>query len=340
MQSYSARFFILACLLLVGGDCSVSKEDSVSPESLITQARNPHVLWTAGTPPVTMRAEIQLFDGKGGVTAGQYLVNWASPAKWREDLRFPGYERVRVHDTNGYWQKSGLDFQPHIIRELDTLLNSKSALKLRAKQSLSKVKNHDKDGARESCTEVKSKTAADWILCFDGRNGNLISLVYPKNDNESPPEFSRIEYSAFHDFGEKHVPFEIRAFRDKIVVATVKVAEIKPVAEENSSAFVVPANSEFWAECEDMQEAELLSRVQAEYPESARSNQQSGGVMFYAVIEADGTVSHLKVIEHAVPSLEAAATDAVRQWRYKPAACNSTPIRVETAISVYFSMRS
>jgi Gram-negative bacterial TonB protein C-terminal len=339
MQTYTGRSFIFACVLLASGVCSASKEDSVSPETLITQARKLHEIWTAGTPPVTMRAEIQVFNGKGGVTPGQYTVNWVSPAKWREDLRFPNYERVRVHDAKGYWQKSGLDFQPKIIRELDTFLNSESVLKIRAKQFLGKVKSHDKDGVRERCTEVKSKTATDWILCFDERNGNLVSLEYPKNDNESPPEISRIEYSAFHELGEKHVPFEIRAFRDKTIVATVKVAEIKPVAEENPSAFVVPANSEFWAQCEGMQEAELVGRVQPMYPESARSNHQSGGVMFYAVVEADGTVSHLTVIEHAAPSLEVASADAIRQWRYRPAACNSTPIRVETGISVYFSLR-
>jgi hypothetical protein len=34
--------------------------------------------------------------------------------------------------------------------------------------------------------------------------------------------------------------------------------------------------------------------------------------------------------------LASAAADAIRQWRYKPAACGSTPIRLETSISVDF----
>jgi hypothetical protein len=53
--------------------------------------------------------------------------------------------------------------------------------------------------------------------------------------------------------------------------------------------------------------------------------------MFYGVIEADGTVSHVTLIRGATPSLQSAATDAVRQWRYKPASCGSTPIRIQTS---------
>ena len=58
--------------------------------------------------------------------------------------------------------------------------------------------------------------------------------------------------------------------------------------------------------------------------------------IFYAVIEADGTLSHLTVIQQVTPAIEAAAADAIRQWRYKPASCGATPIRVETSIAVDF----
>jgi TonB family protein len=340
MQTYTGRSFIFACVLLATGVCLASKEDSVSPETLITQARKLHEIWTAGTPPMVMRAQIQVFNGKGGVTPGQYIVNWDSPVRWREELTFPNYERLRVHDANGYWQKSGLNFQPEIIFQIDSmLLNSKSVLKIGAKRFLGKVKSRDKDGARQGCTEVKSKTGTDWILCFEEASGNLVSVEYPKTDNENPPEISRVEYSAFQNVGEKRVPFEIRAFRDKMVVATVKVLETRPIAEENPSLFVAPTNSEFWAECNDMQEPELLGRYVAMYPESSRSKRESGRVIFYAVIEANGTFTHLTAIQRATPALESAAAEAIRQWHYKPAACGSIPIRMETSIAVDFHLR-
>lgn len=185
----------------------------------------------------------------------------------REELRFPNYERVRVHNEKDYWQKSGLDFQPKIILQLDAaMLNPKLVLKVRAKQSLGKVRSHGKDGIRDKCIEVKSKTSTDKILCFDEGSGNLVGVEYSKNDNESPPEITRVAYGAFHDVGEKHVPFEIRAFSDKMVFATVKVVEIKPIAEENPSAFVVPVNSEFWAQCKEMQDCRVGKSRSAAVP--------------------------------------------------------------------------
>jgi TonB family protein len=189
------------------------------------------------------------------------------------------------------------------------------------------------------CTEVKSNRRSQKILCFDEARGNLLSVEYPKHDEEYPPDISRIEYSAFHDVGEKRIPFEVRAFSDKLVVATVRVVEMIPVAEEKPSLFVAPANSEFWAQCDDMQEAELVKRLEPHYPLIARTNREEGMAMFYAVIEADGSVSHLIVIQRLTPTLDSVATDAIRQWHYKPATCGSTPIPVETEISVYFSLR-
>src|ERR1700722_3813826 len=271
MHTYTRRFLVFAYVLLASGVCSASKEDSVSPETLITQARKLNEVWAAGTPPVVMRAEIQVINAKGGLTPGQYIVNWLSPAKWREELRFPNYERVRVHDAKGYWQKSGLNFQPLIIRQLDSFLDFKE-LKIRAKEGLGRVKNREKDGVRQRCAEVKSNTEIQRTLCFDGNSGNLQSVEYPTNENENSPSISRVEYGAFQNVGEKHFPFEIRAFRDKMVVIIVKVLEIKPVVEENPSSFVTPTNSEFWAHCDDMQEAEVVPRVQPQYPDSARRN--------------------------------------------------------------------
>jgi TonB family protein len=339
MHTNSLRFFAFVCVMLGSAVCSASKEDSVSPEALLTQARQLQAVWTAGTPPMMMRAEIQVFNGKGGVTPGQYIVFWVSPVRWREELHFADYERVRVHDAKGYWQKSGLNFQPKIIRQLDTLLDFKLVLKTRAKENLGKVKSRDKEGVRQRCTEVKSRPIIEKILCFEEASGNLLSVEVPRHEDEGPPDISRIEYGAFHNVGEKRVPFEVRAFRDKMVVATVKVVEMTPIAEESPSLFVAPTNSEFWAHCDDMQEAELVGRVQPQYPDSARTKREEGMVMFYAVIEVDGSLSHLTLIQRLTPTLDSAAADAIRQWHYKPAACGSTPSRVETAISVYFSLR-
>jgi hypothetical protein len=172
MSTNTRKFIVFAFVLLASMVCA-AKEDSISPESLIAQARKLQEIWTDGTSPITMRTEIQVSDAKGKVTPGQYVVTWLSSSRWREELEIGNYKRIRVHCAKGYWQQSTLGFQPEIIFQLDSLLDVKTALNVGAKQVLSKVKSRDKAGVRQKCAEVKWATGTERILCFDEASGNL-----------------------------------------------------------------------------------------------------------------------------------------------------------------------
>lgn len=283
-----------------------------------------------------MRAEIQVPDAKGSLIDGDYTLNWASPSHWREEIRFSNYERLRVYDTNGYWQRSSLSYQPEVIFQLDELLDLKEVLTVQSKQTLGDVKKRGKEGARQECTEVKSPQRTDRIMCFDETTGGLASVEYPKAERQNPPEISRIEYSAFNAVNGKLIPYETRAFRDKKLIAAAKILEITKTSQENQALFEPLQDGEYWRKCDDIQKAQIVNRVHPIYPTAARAHHEMGKVVIYAVIETNGSLSHLTIIHHAPGDLESAALDAVRQWRYKPSSCNGTPIRVETSVTVDF----
>ena len=337
MQKDTCKYLVLAFFAaLTSGVFCLGKEDTVSPESLLAQARELQDVWSDGTPAVKVRTEIEILDAKGKTTPGQYVVTWISPSRWREELEIANYKRLRVHDSKGYWQQSTLSFRPEVIFQLDSILDLKTVLKIGAKQALGKVKTRDKDGVRHKCTEVKWTTGTERVLCFDEASGSLLSVEYPRSKIRNPPDISRVEYSAFNKLGDKRIPYEVHAFRDRTVVVTTKVTDVTPITEGDPGLFAPPTNSEFWPQCDDMQSPELVNPVQPKYPTNARTNGEQGRVVFYAVIETDGTLSHLTLIQRATPTLESAAADAIRQWHYKPAACGSTPIRMETSIPVDF----
>jgi len=336
MHTKSNVVCVFASFLFTIGTWSANSKDSTNPEALISRALLQENLWTEGTPPMVMRAEIQVSDSRGALARGRYIFNWVSPARWREEIRFGSYYLLRVGNGKGYWQKSALSYQPEAILRLDSLLHLKEALRVGWNRHFGKVKSHDKKGVQQECAEVRWIAGTERILCFDDASGTLLNVDYPMEENQNPPEISRIEFGAFNNIGGKLVPFEIRALRGRSLIASVKVLEITKAAEENPALFDVPSDSEFWAQCDDMREAELVDRIQPVYPMSARQNFDQGRVMFYAVIEADGSLSHLTVIHRASSTLESAAVEAVRQWHYKPAACGMTPIRVETSIPVDF----
>jgi TonB family protein len=65
------------------------------------------------------------------------------------------------------------------------------------------------------------------------------------------------------------------------------------------------------------------SKVQPVYPELARKMNLSGTVKVQVVVSPNGTVREAKVIG-GHPVLANAALDAVRKWRFEPAAIESS----------------
>ena len=81
----------------------------------------------------------------------------------------------------------------------------------------------------------------------------------------------------------------------------------------------------------------LIERVEPDYPESAREQHIQGPVVLAAMVGKDGAVEKLSTMS-GDPQLAAAATDAVRQWRFKPFLRNGSPEEFQTQITVSFRL--
>jgi protein TonB len=73
------------------------------------------------------------------------------------------------------------------------------------------------------------------------------------------------------------------------------------------------------------------------YPPIATAARVQGIVILEATIDEQGQVADLKVLR-SVPMLDAAAMDAVKQWRYSPALLNGMPIPVIVTVTVRFAL--
>jgi TonB family protein len=81
----------------------------------------------------------------------------------------------------------------------------------------------------------------------------------------------------------------------------------------------------------------LMLRVEPDYPEAAREQHIEGPVVLEALVGKDGTVEKLSTVS-GDSQLAAAATDAVRQWRFKPFFRNGSPEEFQTRITVDFRL--
>jgi protein TonB len=79
----------------------------------------------------------------------------------------------------------------------------------------------------------------------------------------------------------------------------------------------------------------LVKKVSPEYPLEAKVARVQGTVVLNATISTTGEVSSVDVVS-GPPLLQSAATNAVKQWQYKPFSFNGQPVEVETTIHVVF----
>jgi len=81
----------------------------------------------------------------------------------------------------------------------------------------------------------------------------------------------------------------------------------------------------------------LIKKVPPSYPPSALRMRIEGDVELVATIAKTGEITHVKVLS-GDSQLTKAATDAVKQWKYKPYLLNGEPVEIQTQITVKFKL--
>jgi serine/threonine-protein kinase len=82
-----------------------------------------------------------------------------------------------------------------------------------------------------------------------------------------------------------------------------------------------------------------ITEVRPIYPDLAKSAGIEGDVVLRVTVRADGSVSTVQVVRSPHRSLNAAATEVVRQSKYSPASRNGVPEEATTTITVRFRLK-
>jgi TonB family protein len=82
--------------------------------------------------------------------------------------------------------------------------------------------------------------------------------------------------------------------------------------------------------------AAVASLVYQLNPTPPTDQHLQGTVILHILIDVDGNVSQIEAVSGPRELVEA-ATDAVRQWRYRPTMLNGDPVEVDTTVAVSFA---
>jgi TonB family protein len=80
-----------------------------------------------------------------------------------------------------------------------------------------------------------------------------------------------------------------------------------------------------------------LVNVPPRYPADALQAKVQGVVVLDVVVDAQGVPTEVQV-SRSVPMLDAAAVEAVRQWRYEPTLLNGVPVPIAMSVEVGFAV--
>jgi len=82
------------------------------------------------------------------------------------------------------------------------------------------------------------------------------------------------------------------------------------------------------------------TRAHPDYPDIARKARVTGSVLLLIVIDKDGRVGTIEVIQapDARFGFELAAIEAVKRWRYRPARLGGRPVAVQASVRIEFTL--
>ena len=89
----------------------------------------------------------------------------------------------------------------------------------------------------------------------------------------------------------------------------------------------------------EIQEAKLLVMIHPLYPRLALSARIQGAVRVAAIIDKDGKIAELKVVE-GNPFLIDAALESIQKWRHRSTFLTGEPVEVATQIIVHFRLNN
>jgi TonB family protein len=75
------------------------------------------------------------------------------------------------------------------------------------------------------------------------------------------------------------------------------------------------------------------------YPMTARQYRIQGDVIVSAMIDKNGDLNRICIVQPVGAGLDESSVNAIRQWKYRPYIFHGEPVEVETAIKVQFHMR-
>lgn len=321
-----ALFVLLLCVVLCSGSSFSEDNAAADPHSLLRLAHD--VSGLVDAMPYQFRGNIVYNPGPDEVK-GQITI-YRDKDRSRLELQVGPYRESRVVLGNKLYIVRSTAFPAPGMSRLTDTDRAWDRLVQDGDATLGGVSHKKIQNTQADCFEVKGEQKHR--LCYDTSRKLLL---------ENQDEVHSIQFSDYQPVAEVHqfYPRKIvvlaeleRSEKPIFVVQDIAIAVQK--ADLPPATFALPENPLELETCENVQPARMLESARPQFPRSALArNSGVQGVYAYGIVDKDGRLQNIKVLTSDA-DVQVAVVDALKQRKYAPAMCGSTPIASEQEIQV------
>ena len=326
MFKHAFAVFALASVVGCQGHAQ-STSDDAAWQRYLHVLRASSLEWST-SQPFFIKAEYQLYDLDGNPS-----VKGTAEASWPATLLDP----IRIHSSDLTVDEHS-DYTRTYTREkylVDQALESA----MRPFRSATERKDFHLEPVGEEIGTVQ-------IDCFSilppGTQRTPSTTVYCTNSNNQIVDITGDQYviarEDFRVFRNHEVPMDITVSYEEKRAISLHVTELDELQPNSTVKSGLSIEARTVRVPAAIVAGMALKQKQPKYPFEAKMKKLSGTVVLAGIIGTDGKIAALDVIASPNSLLSKSSLDAVRKWEYRPYLLNGKPVRMETTISVNYSM--
>jgi len=300
-------------------------------KALVEHALQLSNIRTKGAPAFRLKTTFKVMKDDSIVTEGTYTETWVSSDKWRRETVAGDFRRIEVSNGTEYSNMDNISGVPEGVGEtgfrIDPLVFSAEYWKIR------RIEDRTIDSLAVRC--IQAKVGGNAELCFSQTSGVLVTKGFAASKPSVRAVDSTCAYRDYQEFSGRLFPRVIQCSANHKPMFEETVVELSPEPSPDSALFAPPPKGQGAEHCQGITKPPKLVRSPDPHPVDQRLSPQ-GKVVLTVNVGIDGVPRELSLVHSAGKPFDEAAIESVRDWRFKPATCNGSPVSVNINIEVDF----
>jgi TonB family protein len=323
------KLILVAAFFVCSFEPALGSEDPALQQLLTAAEQHANLYYDQTTPfqlDVDFVAQIEV------PLEGHLTFKWEAKDRWWRKVVMGDFQQIEVKNGDWHYTLRNIDFTPLRVGNLIGLLDhGAESSQLVAK----KEKHRTEHGIEMNCIEVEHKgyVESSRDVCLSPASNEILIDEW----KEPPDEQHREQFADYFDFGKHQYPrtLELLVNGSKVITAHVVNMTSAPFDE---SLLTPPEGAIARRECADLQHAVPVSTPDPAYPRDASNDKLMGDSTVAMTVLTDGSVTDLRLVGRATHSMNDAALQSLKKWKFKPAMCGTEPVVTDITVVVSFRL--